>query len=195
MGRWWFVRHGESVANAEGWLAGHRDVELTPLGVQQARALAPSLERLRPSRVLTSDLQRAWRTAELAWPGRLPEPAQVQALRERSAGEWEGVPMRDLATRGAMEVMVSWAGSPPGGESQEALSLRVLDFLAEADQGEDTLVFAHGGLIRCVAGLLDGIDTDLIGRTKVANVEVVARTVPTGTWARLARGIRRLRGE
>ena len=39
-----FVRHAESVANAEGRLAGREDYELTEPGRRQARALRDRLE-------------------------------------------------------------------------------------------------------------------------------------------------------
>jgi probable phosphoglycerate mutase len=169
-------------------------VDLTARGEEQARAIGRELAGVGARRVLASDLRRAWRTAELAWEGRSPAPVRVPALRERHAGAWEGAPIAELSRVGAMEVMLSWAGSPPGGESQEVVALRAMDFLASVDDGSDTVVFAHGGLIRCVVGLLDGVDTDHIGRTKVGNVEVAARSVPPGTFARLGRGIRRLRG-
>ena len=192
MARFWFVRHGESVANAEGWLAGHRDVPLTARGLDQARALAPSLRDLRPDRVVASDLQRAWQTGALAWHG-APPGSRVPELRERHVGRWEGVPLSRLAEAGAMSVLTSWEGAPPDGESQEVLSLRVLGWL-EAHEDRDTLIFAHGGVIRCVVGLLDREPTERIGYGKVGNTELVARDVPAGTFGRLRRGVLALAG-
>lgn len=188
MARFWFVRHGESVANAEGWLAGHRDVPLTERGLGQARALVPSLREIAPDRVVASDLQRAWRTGALAWSHRLPPLTRVPDLRERHVGRWEGVPIRQLAEAGAMSVLTSWEGSPPEGESQEVLSLRVLAWL-EANDDRDTLIFAHGGVIRCVVGLLDREPTERIGLGKVGNTEVIVRDVAPGAFGRLRRGV------
>jgi broad specificity phosphatase PhoE len=187
MARWWFVRHGESVANAGGWLSGQRDVPLTERGVEQAKALREELRALAPERVLTSDLERAWKTASLAWDHRLPPFRRSPHLRERALGQWEGAVIADLAKQGGMEVLWSWRGRPPSGESHHDLALRVLEFLATTDDGKDTLVFAHGGLIRCVVGLVDGVPLDEIGRNKVANAQVVERSVPPGSWGRLHR--------
>ncbi|MCB9684749.1 MAG: histidine phosphatase family protein [Alphaproteobacteria bacterium] len=188
MPRFWFVRHGESVANAEGWLAGHRDVPLTARGEEQARALAPQLRALTPDRVVASDLQRAWRTGALAWNHRLPPVSRIPELRERHVGRWEGVPIGQLAEAGAMSVLTSWEGAPPEGESQEVLSVRVLAWLA-ANDDQDTLIFAHGGVIRCVVGLLDREPTERIGYGKVGNTEVITRDVAPGTFARLRQGV------
>ena len=185
MATWHFVRHGESVANAEGWVAGHVDAGLTSLGVQQAEALAPRLADLRPGRVVSSDLSRARATGELAWGDRAP-PLQVHPeLRERHLGRWERARLADLRADRRIETLYSWGGAPPDGESQRMLSARVLRWLAAHDDGTDTLLFVHGGLIRCIIGLVDGTDPEQIGLWKVKNTEWVHRTLPTGHWAEL----------
>lgn len=187
--RFWFVRHGESTANAEGWLAGHRDAPLTERGVAQAMALEEALRGLTPGRVLTSDLRRAWRTAEIAWDHRLPPPKRTLRLRERDLGAWEGADIEDLRRTGGMDVLKSWNGAPPDGESHRTLAVRALSLLDELDDGRDMLIFAHGGLIRAVVGLLDETPREEIGLLKVANTEVLARDVPQGAWAALLRSI------
>lgn len=62
---WTFVRHGQSVANLEGWLAGHHDAPLTEQGRAEARAARMGLTELRPTRAFCSDLSRAHQTARL----------------------------------------------------------------------------------------------------------------------------------
>jgi broad specificity phosphatase PhoE len=187
--RYWFVRHGESEANAGGWLAGHRDVGLTPQGLVQARALRPLLAELRPERVWTSDLQRTLQTAQLAWDHRLP-PAQVaQAVRERHLGEWEGRSMAELRATGEHEVLLSWDNGPPGGESHELLARRALGFLAQQEDGRPTLIFSHGGWIRTVLGLLDRTPRHEIGQSKIANTELQVRDVLRGAWQQLLQSL------
>ncbi len=190
MGRFWFVRHGESVANAEGWLAGHYDAALTPRGVAQARALWAPLSSLRPRRVWSSDLRRAWETAALAWGEGPPAVQRTTGLRERTLGRWERHTTTDLKASGGMGRLLTWDGAPPGGESQRMLSERVLTWLDAHDGGQDTLIFAHGGLIRCVVGLLDNTPREHIGTWKVDNAQVVQRDVRAGTWGRLLAFVR-----
>ena len=62
-----FVRHAESVANAEERLAGHDDSELTDPGRTQARALHDRLnaEGFRPTHLYASPLKRAAETARI----------------------------------------------------------------------------------------------------------------------------------
>ena len=179
------VRHGESVANAEGWLAGHQDVDLTARGVEQAKALRPRLAELRPDRVVSSDLLRAVRTASLAWDHRLPPVGRSLQGRERDLGAGEGRPIAELQRAGYGDVLVSWDLGPPGGESHRMLGIRALRWLESVDDGRDTLVFGHGGWIRTVVGLVDGTPLDEIGRFKVENTEVIHREVPPGTWTAL----------
>lgn len=183
--RIWFIRHGESVANASGFLAGHHDSPLTARGEAQARALAPALRRLAPERIVASDLRRAWRTAGLAWPAPEPPLERTEALRERDLGAWERRDHASLRTTGDNARLLSWSDPPPQGESHAMLARRALTWLAEHDDGRRTLLFVHGGLIRAVVGLLDGIPHDRIGLWKVKNVEIVARATPPGRWSEL----------
>jgi broad specificity phosphatase PhoE len=180
-----FVRHGESVANAEGWLAGYVDAALTARGEGQAESLVPHLTAWKPQRVVASTLQRAWRTAALGHPLPHPPVERVAALRERNVGAWERVPRPRLKAEGHMATLVSWADRPPEGESQRDLARRVLGWLAAHDDDRDTLYVLHGGVIRVVVGLLDGADIDTIGTLQVANCERIERTVAAGRWAEL----------
>jgi len=182
---WHFVRHGQSTANAEGWVAGHVDAPLTAVGIRQAEALRRPLRDATPGRVVSSDLVRARRTAELAWGRRAPSLEVHEALRERHLGAWERASLAEMRRDGRIRTLHSWAGAPPEGESQRMLSERVLRWLATHDDGVETMLFVHGGLIRCIVGLVDGTDPERIGLQKVKNTEWVQRTLPTGRWAEL----------
>ena len=63
MTRLYFVRHGQSAANAGALTMEHATIPLTPLGLAQAEALAQHLQ-VEPSRVLTSPFTRARDTAQ-----------------------------------------------------------------------------------------------------------------------------------
>ena len=73
-----FETHATSLDNEAGLASGHADIELSPLGEKQAIALGQRYTADPPARVLTSDLRRAWRTAELAFGGRVPVVAQIR---------------------------------------------------------------------------------------------------------------------
>ena len=71
--RVYFIRHGATDWTVSGQYTGGTDVVLSTEGETAARALAPRLREISFTRVLTSPLQRARRTCELAGLG-LPPP-------------------------------------------------------------------------------------------------------------------------
>ena len=58
-------RHGETDWNRDGRLQGHTDTLLNATGLAQAQALAERLRAHRLDAVVSSDLARAWTTAQI----------------------------------------------------------------------------------------------------------------------------------
>lgn len=197
--RWTFVRHGESTANAGAFLAGWEDAPLTPLGEQQAAEAGRALGDAPIARVITSDLSRATRTAELALAARaalrgapVPErpPIIVTAsLRERHLGGWSGLFLRDLRADGRIDTLLGWDTRPPGGESHQDLARRSLRALASLGEDGPTLFVSHGGLLRTLFGLLDGTPRAEIGRHSVPNAQPTVREIAPGSWSALLRDL------
>ena len=179
MATWSFLRHGESRANAEGWFAGTFDTPLTEQGIAQAIDARESIAGLSIVRVFTSDLCRATHTAELALNRRAVPITATEKLRERACGEWECRRIAEIERDGHMELFRSWH------LSLRDVALRALAWFAEQDDDEDTLVVAHGALLRSVLGVLDGTPWDRIGEYRPANCELILREVAPGTWSRL----------
>ena len=178
MTQWVFVRHGESVANREGWLAGWLDAPLTSMGFEKARMLARTMPAF--DRVFTSDLGRAVETARILAPAARIEI--VQALRERRLGEWEGLNRAQLRADGRFDRLMTWEGTPPGGESHRDIARRALGWLATVPDGSDVLVVGHGGTLRATLGWLDGLPPEQIGTWSMHNLEVVVRHADQATW-------------
>lgn len=91
----YFVRHGESVLNAQRILAGHIDTPLTDLGRQQAHEAVSYAKGLGIDYVVSSPLSRALETAKIIAEGvNFPvEKIEInQLLIERSYGPQEGGP-------------------------------------------------------------------------------------------------------
>ena len=86
-----------------------------------------------------------------------------------------------------MERLVTWTGAPDQGESLAELASRAVPFLDSIDNGTDTLIVAHGGLIRVLVGLIDGTKRSEIGRFAPRNCEAIHRTLPQGSWNLLNR--------
>jgi len=87
------VRHGESVANAQGLLLGRTDAELTETGRAQAAAV-PTLFERPVVEVRSSPLSRAVDTAELLGLG-VPVAADERWI-EVDYGEFECQPLGDI---------------------------------------------------------------------------------------------------
>lgn len=146
MTRLLLVRHGQSVWNARGLWQGQADPPLTGLGHEQAEAAA-GLEQV--DAVATSDLVRAHQTAETLRKATGVRSLTVDPrLRERHAGEWQGLTREDIEHRypGYLED----GHRPPGWESARELHRRTMDallHLATAASSATWLVVTHGGVI------------------------------------------------
>lgn len=165
------VRHAQSVWNALGRWQGHADPPLSPEGEAAALAAAVAAGDVAGGGgfdlVVTSDLQRTRRTAELlvsAQPD--PPPAVVEPLlREFDVGAWSGLTRADIEARWPDQIALFDAGrlaAPPGGESRADFEARVRAAAgavagAVAAHGAcRTLVVSHGGLVRAL-GRLQGL--------------------------------------
>jgi probable phosphoglycerate mutase len=116
------IRHGESVANAQGLLLGRTDAELTERGMAQAAAVRQLLHA--PVLALrTSPLSRARDTAALLG---LDVPVEVDdRWIEVDYGEYECQPLRDVPA----DVWREWRRNPDfrpaGGETLVEVDARV----------------------------------------------------------------------
>ena len=134
------IRHGQTAWNAQARLQGQLDIPLDALGRRQAARLADALRDEGITAVVSSDLSRAWHTAQaLAGPLGLPLLADA-GLRERHFGGLQGrtraqidQDMPDLARR--------WHRREPDFAPEGAESLR--DFSARCLACVQRLVTAH----------------------------------------------------
>jgi broad specificity phosphatase PhoE len=142
------VRHGETEWTLSGQHTGRTDVPLTERGRQQARLLEPLLSTANFALVLSSPLQRARETCELAGLGGRMEIEPD--LMEWDYGEYEGITSKQIK-RTAPNWMVFTDGCP-GGETPEQVGARVdrLIHRIRPVAGRVAL-FAHGHLLRVFA--------------------------------------------
>jgi alpha-ribazole phosphatase len=169
----WLIRHGETAWNQERRWQGHTDIQLNPLGEQQARTLTQRLQRVAFDHIETSDLSRAVRTAELALPH--VERAVDQRLRELSFGTWEGRTWTELKEEDP-DGLMAWLKNPyefcpPGGESFQALMERARDWIAGLPDGR-TAAVTHGGVIRAVVHSVLGIPKENAWRLSFDNCSI-----------------------
>src|SRR5207237_10909944 len=93
----YLARHGETAWTVTGQPTGLSDIPLTERGERNARRLGERLKGLTFARVLTSPLQRARRTCELAGFGKVAEvdPDLVEWHYGRYAGRTSAELLKD----------------------------------------------------------------------------------------------------
>ena len=144
----YLARHGETAWTISKQHTGVTDLPLTANGERNARQLGERLKGLNFAEVLTSPLQRARRTCELAGFGSV---ASVDPdLAEWNYGAYEG--RRTAEIRQERPDWDLFRDGCPGGESLEQVSARADRAIqrVRAVNG-DVLLFAHAHILRVLA--------------------------------------------
>jgi broad specificity phosphatase PhoE len=192
MSIWYFVRHAQSTANREGWLAGQIDAPLSDLGWAQAKETARTIAQLTPriSRVLSSDLQRCRCTARCIadWLG-LPIVEEMRELREQHLGDWQGQSLNQIQRIGGLDNLRSWRFSPPHGESLYAVANRISVSLAQRYQEIDTVVVTHKNVLRAIIGLLRDMSDAELMNLRLPDGTIIREELGPDRWASQIRNI------
>ena len=151
------VRHGETAWNAEGRVQGQLDIPLNDVGRAQARATAAVLAEHDFTAIYCSDLMRVRQTAEPA-AKKLALPVLYMAeLRERHYGMFETLTYVEVREKFPQQYARFRDKDPDfdfeGGETLRGFnerSLKAVDDLIARHQGEQILVFTHGGVLEMV---------------------------------------------
>lgn len=144
----YLVRHGETEWSLSGQHTGITDIPLTENGRKVAKLFEPLAAKVKFGLVLTSPLQRARTTCELAGLGK---QAKIDPdLMEWNYGEYEGI-----TTEKIQEKSPGWMlfrDGCPGGETPEQVGARVDRLIAKIRATEGNIVlFAHGHILRVLA--------------------------------------------
>lgn len=149
------LRHGETEWSKNGRHTGLTDLPLTAQGEQLARSAGKLLSRYDFSLVLTSPLQRAGRTAELAGLRAEVDPLLV----EWDYGGYEGRTTGDIRS----QLGYNWSafthgvirGLTPGETVEEvaARASRVLTRVLPAMSEGDVALVAHGHFLRILTAV------------------------------------------
>jgi probable phosphoglycerate mutase len=153
----YLARHGETAWTISRQHTGVTDLPLTAQGEVEARQLGERLEGLAFAGVLTSPLQRAVRTCELAGFG---SAAQVEPdLIEWNYGAYEGLTSADIhAERPDWQL---FRDGCPGGESPDQVGTRA-DRVARRARamGGDVLLFSSGHFLRVFVARWLGLEPE-----------------------------------
>jgi 2,3-bisphosphoglycerate-dependent phosphoglycerate mutase len=192
------VRHGQSEWNLKNLFTGWRDVDLSELGHEEAKAAGRKLNErgLKFDIAFTSALKRAQKTCQYildaVGQGDL-QTIRDAALNERDYGDLNGLNKDDARAKWGEEQVHVWRRSydtpPPGGESLKDTGARVWPFYLHDMQphvlrGGAVLVAAHGNSLRALIMALEGIAGPEIVKLELATgVPIVYRLNADSTVA------------
>ncbi len=144
---WYWIRHGPTHAKS---MVGWTDL---PADLSDTQALARLSAALPQAPVVSSDLDRAVKTAD-AVQGTRPRQPHDPNLREMHFGAWEDLTHDEAEARDPKLVFQFWDQpgdtAPPGGESWNALAARVNDAVDRLDASlppGPVIAVAHFGVI------------------------------------------------
>ncbi|MEE6128724.1 2,3-bisphosphoglycerate-dependent phosphoglycerate mutase [Chryseobacterium arthrosphaerae] len=180
MAKLFLVRHGQSLWNLENRFTGWQDIDITEVGIEEARKAGIALKKERIDIAFTSALIRAQHTLNLILEetGNTHIPVVTdKALNERSYGNLEGLNKAETALKYGDEQVHTWRRSydvvPPGGESLKDTYNRVIPYF-EAQivpplrLGKNVLVVAHGNSLRALIMYLEHLSPEEILEREIA---------------------------
>ena len=136
------MRHGETVLNSKGLIAGATDTPLTEKGREQARTAQSIINNLPIHKIYYSPLIRAYDTALLANETKQATLHSCEGLKEWHMGDWECNPFQEVRNR------LSQGQDPTNGETRHDFHERAYGALQNLLRIERSpfLVVAHGGI-------------------------------------------------
>jgi len=155
----YFFRHGETNWNKNKICQGHMDIPLNEAGRSQARELQILLKQFDLKYIYSSDLSRAFETAEIVAQGKIPVK-KLKILREAYLGEGEGQSYELLIEKYGSGVEQFFKGLTPeiknssilpGAETPGEVIQRLydsLDLIMQECSASRIGISTHGGALR-----------------------------------------------
>ena len=173
------VRHGETIWNRDGRVQGFSDMDLSDVGVQQARQLALSLKDAPLLSIYSSPLIRAHKTARIINEYH-HAPLHIEpGLMEMDQGDFEGLTFQELMAC-EKDFLQKWMSDPasvqmPNGESFIELQDRAWKVIEGIiGKSEDALVVSHNFTI---AAILCKIKNISLSQFRKVCVDTASRTI------------------
>lgn len=166
MVRFLVVRHGQSLGNAGGVFVGQNDVDLSPLGHIQADITGKYLEDKKIDVIYSSDLKRAYHTAEHIAAHCKAHLISSKNLREINAGLWQGKTFDYLEKN--FQNYRTWLNDIgnarcDGGETVKQLQNRISEEfkrIADKNDGQTVCIVTHAAPIRVMECIWRGFSIE-----------------------------------
>lgn len=155
----YIIRHGQTDWNIEHRTQGHTDIALNKNGIVQAELISQKIANLKIDSIISSDLKRAYMTAQIINKNFNKNIETDKRLREFCFGTLEGI-TRDKITQ---EIWDDFNKNPKqfNAETKEEIFNRIKSFIDDIKSNninKNTLVVTHGGPIRMIKYYLDNGD-------------------------------------
>ncbi|HVS79263.1 MAG TPA: histidine phosphatase family protein [Candidatus Saccharimonadales bacterium] len=137
-----FEAHATTVDNEQKQASGWSDAKLSDLGIQQAEDLGRRRKLDDYAAVFTSDLERAYQTATIAFGKDTLKIFQDWRLRECNYGDLTGHSSEEVEAERSKRITAPF----PNGESYEQTAERMWNFLGDLKKrydGEAVLLIGH----------------------------------------------------
>lgn len=157
--RLFLVRHGETEWSLSGQHTGITDIPLTENGREKARTVGSLLNHHVFAQVFTSPMQRARETCTLLGYG--THASVLNDLREWNYGDFEGLTTPQIREQRHDPHWNIFDSEIPNGEAIEQVAARAKNVIDTALAGApeaDTLLVAHGHILRILAATWLGLE-------------------------------------
>ena len=189
----YLVRHGETVWNAERRIQGQSDSPLTEKGEQQAHQVGERVKDWGITHIISSDLGRTRRTAEIIADACGCAVTLDPRLRELNMGVLEKRPLDGLTaeeeTWRAGLVNGTEGGRIPDGESMTEMAERMHDALntcLDLPAGSRPLIVSHGMALGVLVSTILGLPAYAERRLRLRNCSISRVDHQQSAW--LAKG-------
>ena len=183
----YLIRHGQSTYNLENRFTGWKDVDLTPLGISQAKEASKLLDGHHFDLAFTSNLMRAQKTLDIILNelNLNLDVIKSEALNERDYGDLVSQNKEEAAKKFGEDQVQIWRRSfdtpPPGGESLKMTLDRTLPYFNSVIKphlidGKNIILSAHGNSIRSIIMELFNYSSEKILETEVGWCEPIVYT-------------------
>ncbi len=184
------VRHGETEWNAARRIQGQIDIGLNETGLQQAEAAGRWLKGAGIVALYSSDLKRAWTTAQVIGAALALTPRPVPEMRERRYGVFEGLTYEE-AKASHPDGYAAFEGRNAdydfeNGESLKAMFARVtgkLQEIAAAHPGQNVAVVLHGGVLDIINRFVRGNSLETPRDFLIPNAGINWISTVDGCWS------------
>lgn len=185
------IRHGETQYNIEHRIYGHAQIDLTARGRNQAIAVANRLKTAPINAIYSSDLVRAYQTAQsIAQHHALTVQADAR-FREVDVGAWEHLTEADVAAQYASEyahfTMYPGEANYMGGESFVDVQLRawsaLMSCISNHNEDDTVCIVCHAGTISVIVCAVLQLNINHHPRLRIDNCAITRLIVSTDGMA------------